>query len=82
MKILVVLSVVCGVLAGCAAAPESQESAERPRSVCEREAPTGSNLPVTRCRSTAEREQDRERAQRNMDQMRSGAAGSGKGGTN
>lgn len=82
MKAVLIAAGVAALLCGCAAAPQTSQALAGPEErLCEREYPIGSSLPVTRCRSAAEREQLREKAQRSLEQLRNDApAGSGKPG--
>lgn len=74
------LLVLALLLGACAPAPLQQQAAQQPNdsqgSICEREYPVGSNLPVTRCRTAEERERDRARSQRELDRVRSNPSGS------
>ncbi len=61
MKLLLPLLVIG--LAGCVAAPQTNDAVAADQVSCERETRTGSNLPTTRCRSAAQRETDRRQAE-------------------
>lgn len=68
------------VLAAACAAPPQQVASGTAESVCVREMPTGSTIPVTRCRSQAEVEQERANAEQTRDALRGKATQPGKPG--
>ena len=63
------LLVVSALLSGCAGSPAQDGKQADSDVLCEREYPIGSNLPVTKCRSAAEREQQRLNAQKELDRV-------------
>lgn len=67
-------------LAAACAAPSQQVASNGTESVCVREMPTGSTIPVTRCRTQAEAEQDRANAEQTRDALRGRATQPGKAG--
>ena len=60
------------VLAGCAASPPQAQSTTENNNdlVCQRVYPTGSNIPVTRCTTFSQREQEKRNADALMDSVR------------
>jgi hypothetical protein len=65
------------LLTACAAGPAPDGKQSDASVVCEREYPIGSNLPVTKCRTAAEREQLRRDAQKELDRVPATAPPSG-----
>ena len=65
------------LLTACAAGPTPGGKQADADVLCEREYPIGSSLPVTKCRSAAEREQQRLNAQKELDRVPATAAPSG-----
>ncbi|MCY4747056.1 MULTISPECIES: hypothetical protein [unclassified Roseateles] len=78
MKLLLPLLAV-GLVA-CAAAPQTGDTLTAD-TTCERETRIGSNLPTTRCRSAAQREEDRRRAEAIGENIKPGAASTIRGGS-
>lgn len=72
MKLLLSLLVIG--LAGCAAAPQTNDTVAADAVSCERETRIGSNLPTNRCRSAAQREADRRQAESIGENIRPGSA--------
>ena len=67
-------------LAGCASNEPAAQSVAGGKSnnddfICVKEYPLGSNIPVTRCRNTAQREQDKREADETLDAVRSRPGG-------
>ncbi len=54
---------ISAALAGCAS-DAAVVAARSDGVVCRKEAPTGSNMPVTRCTTSVQREEDRDAAER------------------
>jgi hypothetical protein len=61
------------VIAGCAAPPPGP-TAKGDAQICVRETPTGSNVPVTRCRTAAQIERDRVEAAKVKEEIHHKAA--------
>lgn len=68
-------------LAGCAASPQSQTAVAEQTVVCARETPTGSNIPVTRCRNASQREQEKTNADEWIESIRKVPGGPKSGST-
>jgi len=58
------------LLSACAQTAPNQTTAAESSAVCERETPTGSNIPVTRCRDADRRESERRDAEDTIQRVR------------
>jgi hypothetical protein len=77
MKTMMLVSALPVLLAACAAGPVPDGKQADAELQCEREYPIGSSLPVTKCRSAAERERQRLDAQKELDRVPATAPPSG-----
>lgn len=68
---LLMLLAANAILAACASGPtQSADTTVAAARVCQRETPTGSNRPTTRCRTAEEAETDRQVANQMRDSVR------------
>ena len=66
------------IAAGCAATEPSQTVADSGGVICAREYPTGSSIPITKCKTAAQREQERRDTEADVQALRRGTGTSGR----